>query len=34
LDNFGREIKVNEAKPREDRVGYGGGNYGGSPNRW
>jgi RNA recognition motif-containing protein len=42
----GREIKVNEAKPREDRGGgrgnygggnrgsYGGGNYGGSPNRW
>lgn len=25
----GREIKVNEAKPREDRGGYGGGGRGG-----
>lgn len=34
----GREIKVNEAKPREDRGsrgGYGGGGYnGGRSNRW
>ena len=29
----GREIKVNEAKPREDRGG-GGGSYGGGRNRW
>ena len=29
----GREIKVNEAKPREDRGGRGGGGGGGS-NRW
>ena len=28
----GREIKVNEAKPREDRGGQGGG--GGRSNRW
>jgi RNA recognition motif-containing protein len=25
----GRELKVNEAKPREDRGGFGGGNRGG-----
>ena len=32
----GREIKVNEAKPREDRGGRGGGGggYGGGSNRW
>ena len=34
----GREIKVNEAKPREDRGGGGGGGYGGGgggrSNRW
>lgn len=38
----GREIKVNEAKPREDRGGrgggggggYGGGGGGGRQNRW
>jgi RNA recognition motif-containing protein len=31
----GREIKVNEAKPREDRGGGGGGGgYGGGRNRW
>ncbi len=33
----GREIKVNEAKPREDRGGGGGGgggDYGGGRNRW
>ncbi len=29
----GREIKVNEAKPRAPRGGGGGGGYGGS-NRW
>ena len=29
----GRELKVNEAKPRENRSG-GGGGYGGSQNRW
>ena len=43
-DFGGREIKVNEAKPREDRsggggrgrggYGGGGGNYGGGGNRW
>jgi RNA recognition motif-containing protein len=38
-DFNGREIKVNEAKPREDRGGYGGGGggnrggYGGGGNR-
>ncbi len=41
--NFGgRDIKVNEAKPREDRGNgggrsrgnYGGGGYGGGGNRW
>jgi cold-inducible RNA-binding protein len=36
----GRQIKVNEAKPREDRGrggyggGGGGGGYGGGSNRW
>ena len=33
----GREIKVNEAKPREDRgrgAYGGGGGYGGGSNRW
>lgn len=29
----GRNLKVNEAKPREDRGG-GGGGYGGGRNRW
>jgi len=29
----GRELKVNEAKPREDRGGGGGGGYGGG-SRW
>ena len=40
-DFMGREIKVNEAKPREDRGGRGGGGgsgggggYGGGSNRW
>lgn len=42
-EHQGREIKVNEAKPREDRGGRGGGNrggggggggYGGGKNRW
>jgi cold-inducible RNA-binding protein len=42
-DQGGRQIKVNEAKPREDRGGrggggggYGGGGYGGGgrSNRW
>lgn len=36
-DQGGREIKVNEAKPREDRGGRGGGGggYGGGrSNRW
>jgi RNA recognition motif-containing protein len=40
-EHQGREIKVNEAKPREDRGGRGGGNrggggggYGGGRNRW
>lgn len=41
-DFAGREIKVNEAKPREDRggsrgrgaYGGGGGGYGGGGNRW
>jgi len=38
----GRQIKVNEAKPREDRGGFGGGgggprnnrDFGGGRNRW
>ncbi len=33
----GRELKVNEAKPRENRSGgggYGGGGGGGGQNRW
>ena len=30
----GRNLKVNEAKPREDRGGGGGGGYGGGRNRW
>ncbi len=29
----GRELKVNEAKPREDRGGFGGGNRGGGGGR-
>src|SRR5690349_1584698 len=29
----GRDLKVNEAKPREDR-GSGGGGYGGGKGRW
>ena len=37
-DQGGRAIKVNEAKPREDRGGggggYGGGGGGGRQNRW
>jgi len=35
-DQGGREIKVNEAKPREDRGGGGGynGGGGGRSNRW
>lgn len=44
-DFDGRQIKVNEAKPREDRGGFnggggrggnrgGGGGYGGGRNRW
>ena len=28
-DNGGRNLKVNEAKPREERSGGGGGGYGG-----
>ncbi len=30
----GREIKVNEAKPKAPRGGRGGGGYGGGGNRW
>lgn len=34
-EQAGRQIKVNEAKPREDRGGRGGGGYGGDrSNRW
>ncbi len=35
-DLDGRNIKVNEAKPRENRSGggYGGGGRGGDRNRW
>ena len=33
-DQGGRAIKVNEAKPREDRGGRGGGGGGGRQNRW
>lgn len=44
-EHNGRELKVNEAKPREDRAGFGGGGrggnrggggggYGGGRNRW
>ena len=32
-DQGGREIKVNEAKPREDRGGRSGGGYGGGGGR-
>ncbi len=32
-DSGGRAIKVNEAKPREDRSGGGGGGYGGGGGR-
>jgi RNA recognition motif-containing protein len=30
----GRNLKVNEAKPRENRSGGGGGGFGGGKNRW
>ncbi len=30
----GRQIKVNEAKPKAPRGGRGGGGYGGGGNRW
>jgi len=30
----GRNLKVNEAKPRENRGGGGGGGYDGGRNRW
>lgn len=30
----GRSLKVNEAKPRENRNGGGGGGYGGGKDRW
>jgi cold-inducible RNA-binding protein len=30
----GRQLKVNEARPREDRRGGGGGGRGGQRNRW
>jgi cold-inducible RNA-binding protein len=33
-DHGGRAIKVNEAKPREDRGGGGRGGYGGGGRRW
>jgi len=33
-DHSGRALKVNEAKPREDRGGGGRGGYGGSGRRW
>ena len=33
-DLDGRNLKVNEAKPRENRNGGGGGGYGGGKSRW
>ena len=33
-DNKGRSLKVNEAKPREDRGGGGRGGYGGGRDRY
>jgi RNA recognition motif-containing protein len=33
-DNDGRALKVNEAKPQENRGGGGGGGYGGGRNRY
>ncbi len=33
-DVDGRELTVNEAKPRENRGGGGGGGYGGGDRRW
>ena len=33
-DHLGRNLKVNEAKPRENRGGGGGGGGGGGRDRW
>ena len=33
-DHLGRSLRVNEAKPREDRGGGGGGGRGGGGDRW